>query len=79
MKVNKNIAVSESGFLFDSMSGDSFSLNPIAAEILELIREQKSIDDVKRIILNKYEVTPTMLDKTIDEYVFTLKKLNIVK
>ena len=61
------------------MSGDSFSLNPIAAEILELIREQKSIDDVKRIILNKYEVTPTMLDKTIDEYVFTLKKLNIVK
>ena len=79
MKVNKNIAVSESGFLFDSMSGDSFSLNPIAAEILELIREQKSIDDVKRIILNKYEVTSTMLDKTIDEYVFTLKKLNIVK
>ncbi len=79
MKVNKNIAVSESGFLFDSMSGDSFSLNPIAAEILELIREQKSIDDIKRILLNKYEVTPTMLDKTIDEYVFTLKKLNIVK
>ena len=79
MKVNKNIAVSESGFLFDSMSGDSFSLNPIAAEILELIREQKSIDDIKRILLNKYEVTPTMLDKTIYEYVFTLKKLNIVK
>ncbi|MFA5010921.1 MAG: PqqD family protein [Ignavibacteria bacterium] len=79
MKVNKNIAVSESGFLFDSMSGDSFSLNPIAAEILELIREQKSIEDVKRILLNKYEVTPTMLDKTIDEYVFTLKKLNIVR
>ncbi len=79
MKVNKNIAVSESGFLFDSMSGDSFSLNPIAAEILELIREQKSLDDVKQILLNKYEVTPTLLDKTIDEYVFTLKKLNIVK
>jgi hypothetical protein len=79
MKVNKNIAVSESGFLFDSMSGDSFSLNPIAAEILELIREQKSLDDVKQILLNKYEVTQTLLDKTIDEYVFTLKKLNIVK
>ncbi|MFA7361865.1 MAG: PqqD family protein [Candidatus Kapaibacterium sp.] len=79
MKVNKNIAVSESGFLFDSMSGDSFSLNPIAAEILELIREQKSLDDVKKVLLNKYEVTPTLLDKTIDEYVFTLKKLNIIK
>lgn len=79
MKVNKNIAVSESGFLFDSMSGDSFSLNPIAAEILELIREQKSLDDVKKVLINKYEVTPTLLDKTIDEYVFTLKKLNIIK
>ena len=79
MKVNKNIAVSESGFLFDSMSGDSFSLNPIAAEILELIREQKNLEDVKQTLLNKYDVTTTLLDKSIDEYIFTLKKLNIVK
>lgn len=79
MKVNKNIAVSESGFLFDSMSGDSYSLNPIAAEIIAMLREQKSPEDIKKSLFEKYEVTQTVLDKSVDEYIFTLKKLNIVK
>lgn len=79
MKVNKSIAVSESGFLFDSMSGDSYSLNPIAAEILEMIRTQNSLEEIKQSLLKKYDVTPTLLDKSVDEYIFTLKKLNIIK
>ena len=79
MKVNKSIAVSESGFLFDSMSGDSYSLNPIAAEILEMIRSQSSLEEIKQSLLKKYDVTPTLLDKSVDEYIFTLKKLNIIK
>ncbi len=79
MKVNKNIAVSESGFLFDSLSGDSFSLNPIAAEILELIRDQKSPAEIKRDLLQKYDVSSSVLDKSIDEYIYTLKKLSIIK
>ncbi len=79
MKVNKSVAISESGFLFDAMSGDSYSLNPIAAEILEMIREQKSMEEIKQELLKKYDVTPTLLDKSVDEYIFTLKKLNILK
>ncbi|HEY5123263.1 MAG TPA: PqqD family protein [Ignavibacteria bacterium] len=79
MKVNKNIAVSESGFLFNSLSGDSFSLNPIAAEILEMIREQKTSDEIKHDLLKKYDVSSSILDKSVDEYIFTLKKLNIIK
>ena len=79
MKVNKSVAISESGFLFDAMSGDSYSLNPIAAEILEMIRDQKSMEEIKQELLKKYDVTPTLLDKSVDEYIFTLKKLNILK
>ena len=79
MKVNKNIAVSESGFLFNSLSGDSFSLNPIAAEILEMIRDQKTSEEIKHDLLKKYDVSSSILDKSVDEYIFTLKKLNIIK
>ncbi len=79
MKVNKNIAVSESGFLFDSMSGDSYSLNPIAAEILRLIRDTKNPEEIKQELLKKYDVSQSAIDKSVDEYLFTLKKLNIIK
>ena len=34
MNLRKNIATSESGFIFNPSTGDSFSANPLAAEIL---------------------------------------------
>jgi hypothetical protein len=78
MKVNKKIAVSESGFLFDSGTGDSYSLNPIAVEILEMIKDNKSVVQIKKSLMEKYDVKPTVLDKAYDEYLVLLKKFNII-
>jgi PqqD family protein of HPr-rel-A system len=78
MKINKKIAISESGFVFDSHSGDSYSINPIAAEILELIKSGKSRDEIKNSLLEKYNVTVPVLEKSLDEFMDTLKKLNII-
>jgi hypothetical protein len=41
MKLKKDIAISDSGFLFNPSSGDSYSLNPIGVEILKLMQEKK--------------------------------------
>ena len=38
MKLKRNIAVSESGFLFDPTSGESYSLNEQGLEILNLMK-----------------------------------------
>ena len=78
MKVNKKIAVSESGFLFDSGTGDSYSLNPIAVEILGMIKENKSAEQIKKSLMEKYDVKPAVLDKAYDEYLVLLKKFNII-
>ena len=37
--LKKNIAVSESGFVFNPTSGDSFSLNTVGTEILKLMKD----------------------------------------
>ena len=39
MKLRKNVAVSEAGLLFNPVNGESYSLNPIGVDILNLIRE----------------------------------------
>ena len=46
MKLKKNIAISESGFVFDPHSGESFSVNPIGAEIIELIKREKEFNEI---------------------------------
>lgn len=79
MNINKKIAISESGFIFDSSSGDSYSVNPVAMEILELIREGNSLEEIKKLLLDKYEVAEAVLDHVLDDFISTSKKFKIVE
>lgn len=78
MKINKKIAVSESGFVFDPTSGDSFSLNPIGIEILNMIKEEKTEEEIKEKIKDEYDVSNVTLEKSVDEFLETLKDYGIV-
>jgi hypothetical protein len=79
MKLKKNIATSESGFVFNPSSGDSFSLNIIGAEILLQMKESKSSDEIKKDILNRYEVDKSLLEKDWDDFMAQLKDNNLLE
>lgn len=78
MKINKKIAVSESGFVFDPTTGDSYSLNPIAAEILEMVKKEMNDDEIKSTLQEKYDVTSSVLEKSLDEFYSSLRNLNLL-
>lgn len=79
MVINKKIAISETGFVFNPATGDSYSMNPIATEILEMIKKDMSEEEIKNILLEKYDVSKSVLQKSYDEFIGTLKKLNIIE
>jgi hypothetical protein len=79
MTINKKIAISETGFIFNPTTGDSFSMNPIAAEILEMLKKEMKEEEIKNALLDKYEVSKSVLQKSYDEFIDTLIKLNIVE
>ncbi|MFN8285282.1 MAG: PqqD family protein [Chitinophagales bacterium] len=78
MKLNSNLAVSDSGFLFNPTNGDSFSMNPVATEIITLLKAGKSVDQVKATLLEKYEVDKAMLERDMDEFLFELRDFKLV-
>lgn len=78
MKLNSNLAVSESGFLFNPSSGDSFSMNPVATEVILLLKEGKSVEEVKKKLLNEYDVDRASLERDIDEFVFELRDFYLI-
>lgn len=79
MVINKKIAISETGFIFNPTTGDSYSMNPIASEILEMLKKNMKEDDIKNALLEKYDVSKSVLQKSYDEFIDTLKKLNIIE
>ena len=78
MNIKKNIATSENGFIFNPATGDSFSSNPIGAEILLLMKSGKTSLDIKEIILAKYEVEPAQLERDWEDWLLQLKDANLL-
>lgn len=61
--LKKNIAISDSGFVFNPSTGDSFSLNPVGLDILGFLKEGKSESDIKSTIQAWYDIDKDTLDK----------------
>ncbi|GAB3824069.1 PqqD family protein [Hymenobacter sp. 15J16-1T3B] len=73
MKLKKNIATSETGFIFNPATGDSFTANALATEILQLLKQDRSPADIKTLLLNRYDVEPNQLEKDWDDLVAQLR------
>ncbi|HBF87880.1 MAG TPA: HPr-rel-A system PqqD family protein [Bacteroidales bacterium] len=79
MNINRNIAISDTGFVFDPSSGDSYSLNPVGTEIIQLLKKQKTIEEIQVEIVSKYEVDDVQLEKDIIDFILTLEQYNLIE
>lgn len=78
MKFKKNIATSDTGFIFNPGSGDSFSSNPIGSEILTCFKEDKSQKEIIDMICNKYEVEKIQFEKDFEDFLTQLREYNLL-
>ncbi|HTB31812.1 MAG TPA: PqqD family protein [Bacteroidia bacterium] len=79
MKLKKNLALSDSGFVFDPSTGDSFSTNPIGLEIIRMLKEGKTANDIKSQIIKTYMTDDVSFEKDYYDFVNMLSKHNLVE
>ncbi len=79
MKLKENIALSESGFLFDPNTGESFSLNSSGKEIMKMISAGNSDDEIEKQILEKYDIDPGTYNRYMDDFTHTLRRFNLIE
>jgi hypothetical protein len=73
MKIAEEVKISDNGFVFNSKTGDSFSLNPSGLELMKMIAEGKELDEIKEAFLTKYEVDDLSFEKDFYEFCTLLK------
>jgi hypothetical protein len=78
MKIKKNVAISESGFIFNPTTGDSFSTNPIGLEIIRMLKDEKGKDDIRKAILIKYNADESTFEKDYYDFVMMLQNNQVV-
>jgi hypothetical protein len=79
MKLRKNIATSEEGFIFNPGTGDSFSTNPIGSEIIALLKEDNGLSAIIEKVCDKYDVGASQFEKDLDDFVSQLKEASILE
>jgi hypothetical protein len=79
MKIKRNIATSENGFIFNPATGDSFSGNAMAAQLLLAMKSGKTENEIKLDILEKYDVAPGQLERDWEDWMIQLKEANLLE
>jgi hypothetical protein len=79
MKIKKNLAFSDTGFVFNPTTGDSFSVNPIGLEILRLIKSEKSETDIMDYVQNTYQTDRETAEKDFYDFSKMLVTLKLVE
>lgn len=78
MNVNKNLAISENGFVFNASTGDSFSVNELGGFIINLMKEGKSKTETIEIIASAYNAEKSNIEKDLNEFLKALQNHQLV-
>ena len=79
MRIRKNIAISDTGFLFNPSTGDSYSVNPIGMDIIRLLQAEKNKDEVRAHIMSVYTCDEATFEKDYYDFSTMLRSYKLVE
>ena len=79
MHIKKNIAVSETGFVFNPTTGDSYSINQVGQEIVAYLAENKSPAEITSLMTTTYDIDPPSFEKYFYDFVSMLRQFELLE
>ena len=64
----KNLAISDSGFVFDPIIGKSYTVNESALWILRQLQQNQSLSNLEKKISDEFEVTGEQAERDLSEF-----------
>jgi hypothetical protein len=79
MKLKSNIALSESGFIFNPNTGESFTINPTGQQLIELIKEGKEFEEISQYFLENFETEESIFEKDFEDFMHMLTSYQMLE
>lgn len=78
MRIRKNIAVSDEGYLFNPTTGDSFSTNGTGAMIISMLKQDKSLIEITDAICEAYDADRILVERDVEDFTSMLKDNSVL-
>jgi hypothetical protein len=75
----KDLAVNESGLIFDPSTGDVFTSNATGVSIISSLKEGKDMGEVKRDVCALYDVDDETAEKDIFDFLGRLGNCGLIR
>ena len=69
----QRLAISESGFVFDPVSGHNFTVNETGLTILRLLQKNNELNSLLENLAVEYEATSRVLERDVLEFAVLLR------
>jgi hypothetical protein len=79
MNLKNNIAVSDSGFVFNPASGESFSVNPVGIEMLNLLRKGNSDAEIINHFEKNYVAERSQIERDLHDFIEMMKQYHLIQ
>ena len=79
MKIKSNIALSESGFIFNPNTGESFTLNPTGQQLFGLIRDGKDYKAIRKYFLDNYDTEDSIFEKDFEDFLHMMTSYQMME
>lgn len=74
----KNLALSETGFLFDPATGNTYTLNESAVFILKALKDGKTPTDIAGALTAEFEVNAAQAHEDVSDAILQLKEAGFI-
>ncbi len=75
----KNLALSDTGFVFDPTTGNTYTLNETGLVIVRLLKQDKTKDEIIKSILAEYEVEQDEVERDYSDMIIQLTELGFIR
>jgi hypothetical protein len=79
MQIKKNIALSNTGFVFNPTTGDSYTINQVGREILGYLGDNKSVEEITSLMTSTYEIDPASFEKYFFDFISMLRQFELLE
>ncbi len=79
MQIKKNIAVSETGFVFDPTSGESYSINKVGQEIMAMLKDEKTPQEIRTRMCEQYDIDQASFEKYYYDFTGMLRQFQLIE
>ena len=79
MKIKKDVAISDSGFVFNPATGESFTVNHTGIELFNYLKDGKSYNEIRDLMLEKYDTNEATFEKDYQDFVAIMEYNNLLE